>query len=62
VPSSHSARPKKGEQRANGHDNMDHILLCFEAMSGLKINLRKLESITMGQVLNLSSQKLFGMG
>jgi len=29
-----------------------HILLCFEVISGLKINLRKLELVVVGQVQN----------
>jgi hypothetical protein len=31
--------------------NLDHILLCFEAVSGLKINLQKSESVAVGRFL-----------
>jgi hypothetical protein len=30
--------------------NLGHILLCFKAISGLKVNLRKSELVTVGQV------------
>jgi len=30
--------------------NLDHILLCFEAISGLKVNLQKSELVAMGEV------------
>jgi hypothetical protein len=33
--------------------NMDHILLCFEAISGLKINLQKSELVVVGEVPNI---------
>jgi hypothetical protein len=32
--------------------NLDHILLCFEAISGLKINLRKSKLVTVGHEPN----------
>jgi hypothetical protein len=33
--------------------NLDHILLCFEAISGLKINLQKSELVAVGEVPNI---------
>lgn len=33
--------------------NMDHILLCFEAISRLKIYFQKSELVAMGEVLNI---------
>lgn len=30
--------------------NLDHILLCFEAISGLKVNLQKSELVAVGEV------------
>jgi hypothetical protein len=30
--------------------NLDHILLCFEAILGLKFNLKKSELVAMGEV------------
>lgn len=30
--------------------NLDHILLCFEAISGLKVNLQKSELVVVGEV------------
>jgi len=33
--------------------NLDHILMCFEAISGLKINLQKSELIAVGEVPNI---------
>jgi hypothetical protein len=30
--------------------NLDHILLCFEAISGLKVNLKKFELVAVGEV------------
>jgi hypothetical protein len=32
--------------------NLDHILQCFEAISGLKINLKKFELVAVGEVPN----------
>jgi hypothetical protein len=33
--------------------NLDHILLCFEVISGLKINLPKSELVALGEVPNI---------
>jgi hypothetical protein len=33
--------------------NLDHILQCFEAISGLKVNLQKFEKVAMGEVLHI---------
>jgi hypothetical protein len=33
--------------------NLDHILLCFEAILGLKVNLQKSEIVTVGKVLHI---------
>jgi len=30
--------------------NLDHILLCFEAISGLKVNLQKFELVAVGKI------------
>jgi hypothetical protein len=32
--------------------NLDHILMCIEAISGLKINLWNSELVAVGQVQN----------
>jgi hypothetical protein len=32
--------------------NLDHILLCFGAISGLKINFQKFELVVVGEVLH----------
>jgi hypothetical protein len=33
--------------------NLDHILLCFEAISGLKINFKKSKLVAVGEVPNI---------
>lgn len=33
--------------------NLRHLLLCFEVVSGLKINLRRYEAIAVGDVDNM---------
>jgi hypothetical protein len=33
--------------------NLDHILPCFEAISGLQINLKKFELVAVGEVPNI---------
>jgi hypothetical protein len=33
--------------------NLDHIFLCFMAISGLKINLQKSELVAIGEVLHI---------
>jgi hypothetical protein len=32
--------------------NLDHMFLCFEAISGLKINFQKFELAVVGEVLH----------
>jgi hypothetical protein len=33
--------------------NLDHIFLCFEDISGLKVNLQKSELVAVGEVLHI---------
>jgi len=33
--------------------NLDHILMCFEAISGLKVNLQKSKLVPVGEVLHI---------
>jgi hypothetical protein len=41
--------------------NLDHILLCFKAILGLKVNLQKSEIVTVGRSCTLRSWLIFSV-